>query len=142
MLNINYGHNETLMNKCRSLRDYAIFIQRIRDNISSGLSLEVATLSAVDSCIDEHIMEDFLTREKAGVIRMHVLDFNEELHNRSLIEYGREQGIEQGIEQTKEQILVNLIKSDKLSDGDIASCTGCPIEQVIELRDKLDSGKE
>ncbi len=81
-------------------------------------------------------------REKAGVIRMHVLDFNEELHNRSLIEYGREQGIEQGIEQTKEQILVNLIKSDKLSDEDIASCTGCPIEQVIQLRDKLDSGKE
>ena len=139
MLNINYGHNETLMNKCRSLRDYAIFIQRIRDNISSGLSLEVATLSAVDSCIDEHIMEDFLTREKAGVIRMHVLDFNEELHNRSLIEYGREQGIEQGKEQGKEQILVNMIKADNVSDEDIALYTGYSIEQIKDLRARLDS---
>ncbi|MBQ9333082.1 MAG: hypothetical protein IJS12_01985 [Lachnospiraceae bacterium] len=141
VLNINYGHNESLMSKCRSLREYAIFIQRVRDNLSSGLTIEDATLSAVDSCIDEHIMEEFLTREKAGVIRMHVLDFDEELHNRSLIEYGREQGIEQGIEQGKEQILVNMIKADNISDEDIALYTGYSIEQITDLRAGLDSNK-
>lgn len=138
VLNINYGHNESLMNECRSLRDYSIFIQRIRDNISSGLTIEDATVSAVDSCIDEHIMEEFLTREKAGVIRMHVLDFDEELHNRSLIEYGKEQGLAEG----REEILVNMIKVGKLSDEEIASNAGCPIERVSELRTKLDSACE
>ncbi len=65
---------------------------------------------------------------------MHVLDFDEELHNRSLIEYGREQGIE--------QILVNLIRSDNLSDEEIASNAGCSIEQITDLRARLDSAKE
>lgn len=68
---------------------------------------------------------------------MHVLDFDEELHNRSLIEYGREQGIEQG----KEQILVNMIKADNISDEDIALYTGYSIEQITDLRARLDSNK-
>ncbi len=44
-------------------------------------------------------MEDFLIKDKAGVINMHVLDFNEELHNKSLKEEGFEEG--QAIGQRK-----------------------------------------
>ncbi len=102
VLNINYGHNKELMDKCTALRDYATFIQRVRDNQSKGMVLEAAIVDAVDSCIQDHVMEDFLTREKAGVIKMHVLDFNEELHNQSLIEYGVEQGIAIGVDKERE----------------------------------------
>ena len=35
---------------------------------------------------------DYLIKEKAGVIEMHVLDYNEEKHARSLREEGREEG--------------------------------------------------
>ena len=94
--------------------------------------------------IEPHSLQCYHTHkfnEKAGVIRMHVLDFDEELHNRSLIEYGREQGIEQGIEQGKEQILVNMIKADNISDEDIALYTGYSIEQITDLRARLDSNK-
>ncbi len=97
VLNVNYGHNKDLMDRCTALRDYATFIKRVRDNLADGMTIEEATTSAIDSCISDHIREDFLVREKAGVINMHVLDFDEELHEKSLIEYGIEQGIEQGI---------------------------------------------
>ena len=88
VLNVNYNHNNDLMERCVALRDYSILIQRIRDNLNSGKGIEDAVTDAVDSCIKDHIMEDFLIKDKAGVINMHVLDFNEELHNKSLKEEG------------------------------------------------------
>ena len=54
-------------------------------------SREAAT-RAVDSCIDDNIMRNYLVKEKAGVIEMHVLDYNEEKHARSLREEGKEEG--------------------------------------------------
>ena len=39
MLNINYGHNTALMDKCRNLRDYAVLISEIRQNLGQGNAL-------------------------------------------------------------------------------------------------------
>lgn len=36
LLNINYGHNRELMEKCRKLKEYATFIYYIRRNQSCG----------------------------------------------------------------------------------------------------------
>ena len=33
MLNINYGHNRALMEKCRCLKEYAIFVATVRENL-------------------------------------------------------------------------------------------------------------
>ncbi len=78
------------------------------------MDIEKAAKSAVDSCIEDHIMEDFLRKERAGVINMHILDFNEELHNKSLKEEGFEDGIERGIEkgETKLSRLVLILSKD------------------------------
>ena len=35
MLNINYGHNRELMEKCRRLKEYAIFVDRVRKNLET-----------------------------------------------------------------------------------------------------------
>ncbi len=88
VLNVNHDHNKDLMDRCVALKDYSILIQRIRDNLNKGMGIEDAVTDAVDSCIRDHIMEDFLIKDKVGVINMHVLDFNEELHNKSLKEEG------------------------------------------------------
>ena len=125
VLNVNYGHNKKLMEKCTALRDFATLIQRIRDNLDKGIAKEEAIESAVNSCIEDHIMEEFLLREKAGVIHMHVLDFNEELHNQSLIE--------QGIDA----VLINMIKAEKLSDEEMAQYAGCSVEYVDEGRQSI-----
>ena len=99
VLNINYGHNNELMRKCLALRDYSIFNERIRSNLGSGMEIEEAATEAVDSCIRDHVMESFLTQEKAGVIKMHVLDYNEKKHEQTLIQQGITQGMAQGMAQ-------------------------------------------
>ncbi len=90
-VNINYGQNIELMDRCVQLRDYAILNHRVRENLDAGMEIREAATKAVDDCIDDDIMRDFLIKEKAGVIEMHVLDFDEEKHDRSLREEGREE---------------------------------------------------
>ena len=87
-VNINFGQNQELMDRCVQLRDYAILTNRVRENYDAGMAIREAATKAVDDCINDDIMRDFLIREKAGVIEMHVLDFNEEKHDRSLREEG------------------------------------------------------
>ncbi len=114
VLNVNNDHNKDLMEHCAALRDYATLIQRIRDNLNSGMGIEDAVTDAVDSCIKDHIMEDFLIKDKAGVINMHVLDFNEELHNKSLKEEGFEEGEAkgkaEGVAEGQRMFIMELLK--------------------------------
>ncbi len=77
------------------LRDYATLTYRVRENLDAGMAIREAATKAVDDCIEDDIMRDFLIKEKAGVIEMHVLDFDEEKHDRSLREEGREEGREE-----------------------------------------------
>ena len=140
VLNINYGQNKDLMEKCRALRDYSILTQRVRDNLDKGMQIEEAATDAVETCIKDHIMEDFLNKEKAGVIKMHVLDFDEEKHNRSLIEDGIEIGIEKGIEQgiSEEQYerISGMLKRGKTPEA-IAEFCDYPMELIIDVQNRM-----
>ncbi len=126
VLNVNYGHNKELMEKCIPLRDYAILNKRVRDNINKGMPIEEAATSAVNSCINDHVMEDFLLKERAGVIKMHILDFNEELHNQSLREEGREEGIILG----RDDLIRRLLNKGKSPD-EISLLFDLPLETVL-----------
>ena len=39
-LNINYGHNRALMEKCRRLEEYAIFVHTVRENLEKQMTLD------------------------------------------------------------------------------------------------------
>ena len=58
MLNINYGHNKELMNKCRKLKEYAVFIAMIRKYRESGMETEEAIQLAMDECIRNDILAE------------------------------------------------------------------------------------
>ena len=53
MLNINYGHNQELMEKCRRLREYSQFVFIVREQKKMYEDPEEATLRAVDICIEQ-----------------------------------------------------------------------------------------
>jgi len=111
MLNINYGHNGLLMEKCRVLKEYSEFVDVTRTYLHEGKSTEEALSGAVDYCIENGILEKFLRENRAEVLGMLLEEFDVEKYERTLksegheagikegIELGRKQGIEQGIEQ-------------------------------------------
>ena len=80
MLNINLGHNQNLMDSCRKLYEYAFLIEQIRLGLAKGLKLEAAVDAAVDICVKEKILSDFLIRHRTEVKEMILSEYDEELH--------------------------------------------------------------
>lgn len=87
MLNINYGRNKELLNKCRRLEEYAIFVAKVRQYAAEDIEKrESAIARAIDECIEEGILEDILKEQKAEVLELVLTTFNRELYEQGLKE--------------------------------------------------------
>ena len=67
VLNINKGYNAELMEKCRELHDYSAFVALVREKRKNGMNLKHAVNEAIDECIHQDIMADFLDLDKIVV---------------------------------------------------------------------------
>lgn len=110
MLNINYGYNGLLMEKCSVLKEYSEFVDITRKFMLENKHVETALAEAVDYCIEKGILEMFLRKNRAEVLGMLLEEFDVKKYERTLrsegleegMELGRKQGIEQGIRCTIE----------------------------------------
>lgn len=106
MLNINYGHNRELMERCQRLEEYAYFVAAVRRNAKENDSLEEAVLLAIDECIEKNKLADILRKNRWEVVNMLLTEFNMEeygkLERRDGYEDGRKEGREYGIQLTKQ----------------------------------------
>lgn len=91
-LNLNDGFNESLKKKCPTLMGYCRLVSIIRANMKKYHNIEKSTDEAVDTCIREGTLVEFLNKNRKEVSEMSLFEFNEELHNRTLREEGREEG--------------------------------------------------
>ena len=97
MLNINYGHNQELMKHCRRLEKYSIFVQCVREYIQSEPSAEDALEKAIDTCIHQDVLADFLKKHRAEVTNMILTTYDKDLYEKTLKEDAREEGREEGL---------------------------------------------
>jgi len=95
-INLNKGYNRDLMNKCRTLQEYTILIDKVR-YYQKEMSLSQALEKAADECIAEHVLEDFLRSEKAMINSLSVIEFNIERQ----LEFATKEGLERGLEEFK-----------------------------------------
>lgn len=97
MLNINYGHNQELMKHCRRLEEYSIFVQCVREYIQSEPSVEDTLEKAIDTCIHQDVLADFLKKHRAEVTNMILTTYDKDLYEKTLKEDAREEGREEGL---------------------------------------------
>ena len=97
MYNINYGCNEDIMDACRALKEYAVYVARIR-NYAKQMPLAEAVEKTVDECIAEGILSEFLNKNRAEAIKVSIYEYDEELHFKTLREEGYESGYAEGCE--------------------------------------------
>ena len=123
MLNINYGHNEAIMKKCRKLYEYAYLINSVRRQLDTGLKLEAAVDQAVEDCIRHDILKQFLLKHREEVREMILSEYDEALHIRSekeiSFEEGAAQGKLEGITQGQERVnllITRLSKAGRTED--------------------------
>ena len=151
-LNINEGHNKELMEQCRTLREYAQYVAKVR-KYTKEMSLDAAVERAVNECIQEGILEDFLRANKAEVIAMSIFEYNKEEEEKKLrkAEYeagydsgyddGKQNGLELGISRgevkEKQKILQLMLKAGEPVEK-IAQYTGYTVE---EIKDRIKNSR-
>ena len=99
MLNINYGHNNTLLNSCRRLHDYSYFIAKVNEYIDSKYTMQDAIGKAIDDCIKDDILADILVKCKSEVTNMLLTEFDEKLHKKTVYNEGYEDGHKSGVSE-------------------------------------------
>ena len=127
MLNVNEGHNKELMEQCQTLKEYAIYVARVR-KYTSEMNLNDAVARAIDECIKEGILVEFLRKNCSEVKMVSILEYDKEWEEKKLrkaeYEAGKSEGIEIGRDKTMAEIICNMIKS------------GFPIERIAEVTGK------
>lgn len=114
-MNINYGHNQELLNSCQALFEYSYLIQKIRDFLSHGMILEAAVDSAVEDCIQNNILADFLIKHREEAKFMILSEYNEELHLKTLFEDGLKQGKTEA-QNNISALLRQLFQANRMDD--------------------------
>ena len=137
VLNINEGHNALLMEHCKTLREYAQYVAKVR-KYTADLSLNEAVERAVDECIKENILADFLRKNRAEVISMSIFEYDKEEEEKKLrkaeyeagVEAGEKSGIQKGVLNTAR----HLLELNLLSLENISRATGLSIDELKELQ--------
>lgn len=127
--NINSGKNEELKKKCPVLAGYMTYIDKVR-KYADKMELKEAVEAAINECIREHVLVDFLKRQKAEVIMLSIYEYDEERELKLIRaderELGREEGRNQGIDAlvdmcrelgySDEQIVAEVVKRFDVSE--------------------------
>lgn len=154
-LNINEGHNSQLLEQCQILREYAQYVAKVREYAGST-DLDTAVEQAVNDCIQNGILAEFLRKNKSEVIAMSIFEYDKEEEERKLrkaeYEAGREAGIKVGIKVGREaglkvgreaglkegiqEIVQNMLRAGETPEK-IARYTGCEIQELEKIAEAL-----
>ena len=135
--NVNEGHNYNLMEHCQTLREYSQFVAQVRQN-KSTMDLNTAINHAVDDCIKNNILADFLRKNRAEVISMSIFEYDKEEEEKKLrkaeyeagVEAGEKSGIQKGVLNTAR----HLLELNLLSLENISRATGLSIDELKKLQ--------
>lgn len=129
VLNINEGHNALLMEHCQTLKEYSQYVAKVR-KYAAGMPLDQAVEYAVDECIKENILADFLRKNRAEVISMSIFEYDKEEEEKKLRKAEYEAGIQKGVLNTAR----HLLELNLLSLENISRATGLSIDELKKLQ--------
>ena len=140
VININYGHNEYLMQGCGMLSQYAQFVAATREYANKYDNREEAMNAAIEYCIEHGILEDILRKHRSQVLGSLLEEFDEKKYARTLREEGYEagrtdgftEGEQYGLEQGKNKLLVKLVKDGTLTIQKAAAEADMTVTQFEE----------
>lgn len=116
MLNINYGHNEELLNKCKPLKDYSIFTTKIKNYRNSGIPLSNAIDKVINECIEEGVLVDILMKHRTLAKNVILTEYNEKKQRKMDRRSGYEEGLLQGIESLILDNIENGLDDKQITD--------------------------
>lgn len=132
--NINAGKNETLLSKCKVLKDYMTFV----DNVKSFYTeqdyedLARAINRAIDKCIKENVLAEFLQENRDEVVQVTTLDYTFDRQIMLEREEALAEGRAEGREEEQKKLLTNMINNGVTVDV-VAKLTGVSAKEVNRI---------
>ncbi|MDE7428666.1 MAG: hypothetical protein K2N00_05255 [Lachnospiraceae bacterium] len=108
--NINLGHNQELLDACRLLKEYAQYVEQVRA-YAKETDFSEAVERAVDHCIRNGILSDFLSKNRAEVIAVSIFEYDEEKHMKS----ERKEALSEGLDNLS-LLLKSLMDAGKTEE--------------------------
>lgn len=127
VINVNYGHNKELMEQCQTLKEYSIYVDRVRTYVEI-MPIEKAAERAVEECIKEGVLADFLRKHRSEAERMSILEFDEEREMKLIRKAEFEDGFEEGEAIGKAEAEVSMIRKQLLKGKNTAE-----IAEILDL---------
>lgn len=125
MLNVNSGHNKELMEMSHTLWEYAEYTARVRE-YAEVMELEEAVERAIEECIQEGILKEFLEKNRAEAKNMSIFEYDQEKH----MQQEREEAWEKGRTQGEHDMLCKLVEK-KLNKG----------KTIIQIAEELEESE-
>ncbi len=104
MLNVNYGHNQKILDVCRPLNEYAWYIDTVRQ-YHRTMEIESALSRAIDDMPKDFTIRQFMMIHKSEVFSMLLCEYNEE----ETMNLFKKEGIQEGLQQGQMQHLVEQV---------------------------------
>ncbi len=129
LLNINYGCNQELLEKCQKLMEYSRFIALVRvksDMLTEKYKKEIfaeAVALAIDEAIRDNVLKDILSKNMAEVTDMLLTEFDEKAYIDGVKKQSYEEGEARGEargkikgEEKLARLVVELKKRGRVED--------------------------
>lgn len=105
VININPEQKHEVLNRCKVLKEYSIFVDTIRKHQETGE--EEPYRKAIEECIEKNVLADYLRKKGSEVVNMLMSEYNYEddiaEQREEAYEEGKRDGIATGKELGKEE---------------------------------------
>ena len=115
------------MEQCQILREYAQYVAKVREYAREA-DLDTAVEQAVNDCIQNGLLAEFLRKNKSEVLAMSIFEYDKEEEERKL----REAEYEAGYNSGKREI-IRLMYNAGESVEKISKYTGYEVEELENL---------
>ena len=133
MLNISGKHNQKLKEACTTLKEYAIYTDKVR-KYAEEAELPDAVERAIQECIAEGVLQDFLEKHRAEAKEMSIFEYDQEKHMRQEREEAWADGHSAGLAEARLSMIIQMLKNG-MSEEDIARAAGATEEEIKKAKE-------
>lgn len=119
---------------CRTLREYAEYTDRIR-RYTKEMNLNEAVERAIQECIREGILKDFLEKHRTEAKTMSIFEYDQEKHMRMEREEAMEEGLQKGIQEERNRIIQNMLRCG-MSEEELMRALDLSREELEKCKEK------
>ena len=138
MLNINHNHNQLLLQSCKPLADYSLFVHQVRTYMKGKdkSELDKALTAAINNLPDESVIKPILLSYRSEVFDMCLTEYTQEhadrvrkIEAKKRERNAEKRGEERGKKQGKLIAYLELVQEGTLDVDEAAKRVGMSVEE-------------